>query len=230
VCSCFTKSLDPAKNIFIVPLLYAIWIIISLRKAVRYKYINGFSSYASKEEISVLFISLTPWVGLPIIDYFNLGQATEASVTNTGFLLLLAFQLKRNVDKMRTEHQKLIDSEKKLLTWNTNLRTEVEKRTKELEKINEQKTNTFVNLAHETKTPLTLINNYLDEYIVKKGTSEEINIIKKNIDKISTDIVNFFDLEKFNKGLDVYNHDLVTNFSDLLNDNLILFKEFSILK
>ena len=222
-----TNSLEPAKDIFIIPLLYAIWIIISLRKAVRYKYLNEISSYASKEEISVLFISLTPWVGLPIIDYFNLGQATEASVTNTGFLLLLAFQLKRNVDKMRTEHQKLVDSEKKLLSWNTNLRTEVEKRTKELEKINEQKTNTFVNLAHETKTPLTLINNYLDEFIVKKGTSEEINIIKKNIDKISNDIVNFFDLEKFNKGLAVYNHDLITNFSELLSDNLVLFKEFS---
>lgn len=222
-----TNSLEPAKDIFIIPLLYAIWIIISLRKAVRYKYLNESGSYASKEEISVLFLSLTPWVGLPVIDYFNLGQVTEASVTNTGFLLLLAFQLKRNVDKMRTEHQKLVDSEKKLLSWNTNLRTEVEKRTKELERINEQKTNTFVNLAHETKTPLTLINNYLDEFIVKKGTSEEIDIIKKNIDKISNDIVNFFDLEKFNKGLAVYNHELVTNFSDLLNDNLILFREFS---
>ena len=45
------------------------------------------------------------------------------------------------------------------------LKNEVDKKTEELEIISEQKTNTFVNLAHETKTPLTLINNYLEEYI-----------------------------------------------------------------
>ncbi len=61
---------------------------------------------------------------------------------------------------MRTEHEKLVDSEQRLYNWNTRLQEEVNKRTKELEIINEQRTNTFVNLAHETKTPLTLINNY----------------------------------------------------------------------
>ena len=47
---------------------------------------------------------------------------------------------------MRTEHERLINSEKQLLNWNSNLKNEVDKRTKELEIINEQRTNTFVNL------------------------------------------------------------------------------------
>lgn len=107
------------------------------------------------------------------------------------------------------------------------MQEEVNKRTRELEKINEQRTNTFVNLAHETKTPLTLINNYLEEYINLKGSTEELNVVKKNIEKLSTDIVNFFDLERFNKGIAIYNHDQISNFSEILKDNLILFKEYS---
>ena len=170
-------NLETTKNLLALPVLYAIWVIFSLIKAVKYKYKNSFKSSESKEEIAVLFISITPWVGLPIIDYFNLGQALEASITNIGFLLLMALQVKRHILGVRAEHQQLIDSEKRLLNWNTNLKTEVEKRTKELEKINEQKTNTFVNLAHETKTPLTLINNYLDEYIAKHEESDRKSVV-----------------------------------------------------
>ena len=48
----------------------------------------------------------------------------------------------------------------------------------------EQKT-TFINLAHETKTPLTLINNYLNDYIQKHGNNEEMEVIKNNIEKVN---------------------------------------------
>jgi signal transduction histidine kinase len=222
-----TNSLDDAKNLLILPVLYAIWVIYSLFKAIQFKYANNLQRKEAKEEITVLFLSLTPWIGLPVIAYFNLSQAIEASVTNTGFLLLLALQLKNHIKQIRIEHEKLIRSEKKLVNWNESLKKEVERRTKELEKLNEQKTNTFVNLAHETKTPLTLINNYLDEYISKKGSSEELNVVKKNIDKLSNDIVNFFDLEKLNKGFAIYNHDQVCNFSEILSDDLLLFKKYA---
>jgi signal transduction histidine kinase/DNA-binding NarL/FixJ family response regulator len=221
-----TNSLDDAKNLLILPVLYAIWVICSLFKAIGFKYQNDLRSKEAKEEVTVLFLSLTPWIGLPMIAYFNLSQAIEASVTNTGFLLLLALQLKNHIKQMRIEHEKLMLSEKKLVNWNDSLKKEVERRTKELEKLNEQKTNTFVNLAHETKTPLTLINNYLDEYISKKGSSEELNVVKKNIDKLSNDIVNFFDLERFNKGFAIYNHNQVCNFCEILSDDLALFKKY----
>ena len=128
---------------------------------------------------------------------------------------------------MRTEHKRLIDSERKLLHWNTKLHHEVEKRTRELKKINEQSTNTFVSLAHEAKTPLTLMSNYLNDYLNKGPHSEEIYIIKKNIDKLSADIINFFDLERFKKGLVLYDHDVLSDFSDLLSNSLILFSAFA---
>jgi hypothetical protein len=48
-----------------------------------------------------------------------------------------------------------------------------------------------VNLAHETKTPLILINDYLEEYIHRNGESEELSIVKRSIEKLSNDIINF---------------------------------------
>lgn len=223
-------SLDDAKNFLFLPVLYAVWVIYTLWKSIRHKYRDSFTSHDSREEIIVLMLSISPWIGLPFIAYFNLNQATEASITNTGFLLLLALHVKRHIMQMRVEHEKLITSEKQLVNWNINLKSEVEKRTKELEKINEQRTNTFVNLAHETKTPLTLINNYLEEYINKKGNSEELTVVKKSIDKLSADIINFFDLERFNKGFSVYDHNQICNFSEILSDSLVLFKVYSLKK
>ena len=222
-----TNKLESAKDLLILPVVYALWVIITMVKAIRFKYKKDFSSRQSKEEMAVLLLSLTPWVMLPVIDFFNMGQATEAYITNFGFLSLFALQMKRHIREMRTEHERLINSEKQLLNWNSTLKNEVDKRTKELEIINEQRTNTFVNLAHETKTPLTLINNYLEEYISNNNPSEELDIVKRNLDKLSSDIVNLFDLEKFNKGFAFYNHNLVCNFSEILKDSITLFKQYA---
>ena len=213
-------SLETAQNILILPVLYAVWVIITLFKAIRSKYQNDFCSYESKEEMVVLFTSLAPWVSLPVIVYFDQNQALETFITNGGFLLLLSLQVKRHINELREEHQRLVDSEQRLLNWNTILQKEVEKRTRELERINEQRTNTFVNLAHEIKTPITLINNYLNEYIRAKGNSDELTVVKRSFDKLSNDIVNLFDLERFNKGFAIYNHHQVVNFSEVVNDCL----------
>ncbi|MDN3657811.1 ATP-binding protein [Ferruginibacter paludis] len=223
-----TEKLEDAKDLLALPVVYALWVIISMIKAIRYKYKKDFSSRESKEEMTVLLISLTPWVMLPVIDFFNMGQGTEACITNIGFLSLFALQMKRHIHEMRAEHNRLVESQKELQNWNSNLTNEVTKRTKELEIINQQRTNTLVNLAHETKTPLTLINNYLEEYIQKTTPSEELNIVKRNINKLSSDIVNLFDIEKFNKGFAVYNHNQLCNFSDILKDSMALFEKYAI--
>lgn len=94
------------------------------------------------------------------------------------------------------------------------------------QRANQEKTNTFINLAHETKTPLTLLNNYLDEYIKKYGRNREIEIIKWNVQRMTTDVVNFFDLERFSKGFN-YDHNQVTNLSDILTKKLPLYKSLA---
>ena len=207
-------NLNIAKTLLILPVLYAIWVIVSLVK---------FESRESKEEFAGLLLGLSPWVGLPIIDFFDLGQAVEASVTNSGFLLLLSLQVKNHISTLRKEHERIVLSEKQLLNWNNSLKEEVEKRTSEIKSIIEERTNTLVNLAHETKTPLTLIDNYLEEYIKKNGEKPELAIVKRSLGKITTDISNIFDLERLNRGMSLYNHNQPANFTDLINDSLILF-------
>src|SRR5690606_17013355 len=88
------------------------------------------------------------------------------------------------------------------------------------------KTRNFINLVHETKTPLTLIKNYLDEYINKYGAAGELNIIKTGIDKLTADVINLFDVERFSKGIDVYRHNKVSDFCEILNNNLPLFEYY----
>jgi DNA-binding CsgD family transcriptional regulator len=134
-----TGNLETAKKLLIIPTAYALSVIITLIKAVRYKYKNSFKTKEAKEEMAVSFLSLTPWVSLPVIDYFNLGQAVEATTTNAGFLLLLALQIKQHISKVKAEHKRLIDSEEKLLGWNERLLAEVEKRTKEIERLSTDK-------------------------------------------------------------------------------------------
>ncbi len=97
----------------------------------------------------------------------------------------------------------------------------------EREEANKQKTQFYINLAHEIKTPLTLIQNYLEKYINKKGIDKDLGVVKQNIDKLIRDIVNYMDAEKLTKDQIFYNHDLIINFSDLLKSKIVLFKSFA---
>lgn len=222
-----TGNLQLAQNLLFLPMAYAAWVIFSLRKAVGLKYNNDFSTSRARQERAVLLLSLTPWVGLPLIDILHLGQAIEASITNVGFLSLFALQVKEQVIEARQEHEQLLLSEQKLKWWNTTLQAEVEKRTRELARINEEQMNTFINLAHETKTPLTMVNSYMMDYMEKHGNDEELAIVKNNLDKLSDDIVNLFDVEKFKKGFAVYEHDQVAPISKLLDEVIPLFRVYA---
>ena len=130
-----SDELNTAKDILILPVLYALWVIYSLIKAIRFKYSNDFTSYEYKTELTVLFLSITLWIGVPFIAYFDSSQWIEVSITNGGFLLLLALHLNRSIQQIKMDHERLIESQHMLTTWNEQLRAEVDKRTKELQKI-----------------------------------------------------------------------------------------------
>ena len=218
----FSGSLNTAKNVLVIPVLYALWVIYSLFKAVRYKYNNQISSTESKEELAVLFLSLATWVGLPVIDYWNIGQAVEATTTNFGFLLLFSLQVKRHIKEIRLEHQRLIDSEKRLLLLNNNLQWEVTRVTHELEKIIEQQANAFINLTHEIQGPLALINDNLSKSAHQTQDNDGFYVMKSNLDRLSDDIEDLIHLKKAFKGLSTYHHGLISNFSAVIKDSLIL--------
>jgi len=129
--------------------------------------------------------------------------------------LFFAFSLTYSFNQ---EHHDLIDLK------NT-LEKKVEDRTLQLEEAQKQKTNFFVNIAHETKTPLTLISNYLDKYLKKHNREDDILIIKNNIDKLKKDMINFLDMQKLERGQIFYNHNQIINLSYLLNEKINLFTE-----
>lgn len=219
-------DLKVAQNLLILPVLYSSWLVILVIRSIRDKYDNHFSGMESKQELIVLLLSLAPWISLPVISFLDISQAIEASVTNVGFLLLFSLQVKQNIKQIRVDHEKLLESESRLRAWNTNLQDEVNKRTKELEKAHHIRSTNFINLVHETKTPLTLIQNYLEEYINKNGSDENLEIVKVGVDKLTADVINLFDIERFSKGIDVYRHNKVSDFSEILKSSLPLFEYY----
>lgn len=221
-----TDNLKNTEKLLILPVLYAIWVISSLIHAIRVKYQKGQGNKESRVEITVLLLSIVPWIGLPVVTYFDMGQTVEALITNLGFLLLFGFQVKHNIKLARAEHKKLLESERKLQSWNTDLHEQVKLRTAQLERLNEQRMNNFINLVHEIKTPLTLVKNYVEEYIENHSKSEELEIIKGGVDKLITDVVNLFDTDRFTKGIGVYNHSQITDLSSILEKDVIFFEAY----
>jgi signal transduction histidine kinase/DNA-binding NarL/FixJ family response regulator len=213
----------------VIPFFYGLGFIYYTARALRIKFKESkkegkvFDDPLYEHAIAA-YISMVCWAALPVIVFFGDFQVLEHSMTNAGFLMMTIIYVRSAITQSRREYQKLLDSERNLQQLNQDLRKKVRRRTRKLQQIMEERKTTFINLAHETKTPLTLINNYLDDYIQKNRNSEEINIIKQNIWRLTTDIVNFFDIESYEKGFSMYNHEQVSNFSVLLNAKLILFQ------
>jgi len=196
-----TGKLEAAQNLLIIPVVYALWVLLSLKRAIRYKYDWNLSSSDARQEVIILFISLSPWVGLPLISYFNLSQWMEASVTNFGFLLLMALHVNRHIVQIRREHERLIESERKLMTWNEELKEEVEKRTIELERITaerrfEENSRQF-NLTNREKEIAKLIC----EGYTYKQIGEELYIAERTVAK---HVQNIFEKVRVSSKMELY--------------------------
>ncbi len=92
------------------------------------------------------------------------------------------------------------------------------------ERIRLAQTDFFVNLAHEIKTPLTLIANYLDSFARRYGTSPELGVVRRSVHKLSRDMLQFFDVLKMEKGMSSYLHEQRSDFSALVVDQATLFR------
>jgi len=147
----------------------------------------------------------------------------SSDITYSVFLINALFFAFALTDSFNKEHRDLIDLK-------DNLEQKVQMRTKQLEEANKQKTDFFINIAHETKTPLTLISNYFDKHLQKHGITKDLDIVKKNIDRLKKDMVNFLDLEKLGQGQVFYNHDKIINLSDLVKQKIILFRDIALKK
>jgi two-component system sensor histidine kinase ChiS len=141
-------------------------------------------------------------------------------VFETLFMLLLVFFSYIITRHFNLEHAQLRE-------LNVKLEQKVRERTRQVEAKEQQKTRFFINLAHETKTPLTLISNYMAAYLQEHGGNRELNIISHNIEKLKLDMINFLDYEKLEKGKIFYNHDQIVNASRLAEMQVKLFRELA---
>jgi two-component system sensor histidine kinase ChiS len=141
------------------------------------------------------------------------------------FVIIMVFETnaREAQEELAHKHEEIVEKNEIL----TSQHEELTIVTEQLERMYKQRTNTFINLAHETKTPLTLINNHLERYIDRMEVNADLQIIKANIERLNSDIVNFFDIERFNKGLDLYDHSIASDFSAMLNDKIPLYKSLA---
>jgi signal transduction histidine kinase/DNA-binding NarL/FixJ family response regulator len=238
---CITGDFGMSRKLaMIVPFFYTLSFLYSLREAIKDRNTDS-NELGSKKDIigmyiAVILFGILPLIGFfetnlndwlrPILHFHNGSQVVEILITNSGLVVMALLFVRKTVRQAKDEYNQLINSKKQLQEMNSELTIKVKERTQELELANEQKVNVFINLAHETKTPLTLISNYLDEYIRKYGQTdnEDLRLLKKAIGNLTKDIVNFFDMEKILKGINLYNHNHISNFSELLSESVSLFK------
>lgn len=204
------------RCVFIIPGIYAITALYATGKWIFIEYKEEKNINSTRERLYI-FLAVVFWCTQPLVGAFaGAPKWIVGLFSNINFLVLNTYFMLQLVRKSKNEYLQLQQS-------NKTLKDKVEERTRQIEKANEERTNTFVNLVHETKTPITLINNYIEEFINTHGHKNELTIVKRSIDKLYKDLSNLFDLERYNKGYIIYNHDQVANFSQILTDNFTLF-------
>ena len=100
-------------------------------------------------------------------------------------------------------------------------RRQLERRQKEM---NEEKMNFFTQVAHEIKTPLSLVKSPMEDILERKqwdeDTESDLNIMKKNIDRLLELVYQLLDFRKIDSGsitLSSENLDLKAIVSDIVD-------------
>ncbi len=211
------------KLVVIIPFAFTVFYVYTLTKSVWPK-IRHLPSGIERQETLGLYISVLLWATLPVIVYFDGSQVVENGITNMGFMIMSVVFVRSAIFKSREDFAKLQESKEQLVQANETLLTKVKERTQELEIANQKRLNSFINLMHETKTPLTLINNCLDDLMQKYGASEETDITKLNLVKLNRNMNNFFDVHKLDRGIHIYDHSINIDFSEMIKNAI---REFS---
>jgi signal transduction histidine kinase/DNA-binding response OmpR family regulator len=214
------------RAVVIIPFGFSIFYLYILTKHLwpRYKRLK---SGIEREEMAGLYLSVVLWATLPIIVFYDGSQLLEHSITNTGFMIMSVVYVRSAIFRSRKDHYELQRSKRQLEKSNELLQEKVEARTRELKLANEKRINSFINLMHETKTPLTLINHCLQKLVDKYGQSEEMDITTYSLEKLNRNMNNFFDARKLERGIHIYDHSLVTHISKLVNENIEWFNHWA---
>lgn len=71
-------------------------------------------------------------------------------------------------------------------------------------------------IADELKTPLTLINNHMESYSQDVNEDERLEVVKQNLNILSTYLNNYLHIEKISRGVPLFEHKTNTNLSEFM--------------
>lgn len=219
--------------IAIVPGGYAVFAVFRINLGVR-KNLNYLTEKVNHFKLKLLSANLgiISLIALAMAQY-SLNPILEVVMVNSGLIIISVIFLIIHISDSQSDYNKLVQSEIKLQEYSEKLEQKVIQRTKDLELVNEQRTHTFVNLAHETRTPLTLIKNNIDELKKKNKNlkkNKELDSIKRNCERLNEQITNILNVEKAIKGYNLYNHNTVLNLSEYTESIISSFKPYSLKK
>lgn len=161
-------------------------------------------------------LTITSIIGLSRLPFWVMNNFLKIAVAFT-----FAYALARRFNKEFTDLVELKENLEKKVEENTR---ELRRAKEKIEEASAQKTNYFINVAHETKTPLTLIGNYLDRYSKRVGPSDELTIVKENFKLLRESMILFLDVQKFEQGEVIYNNSSIINLSKALSLKTPLLK------
>jgi DNA-binding NarL/FixJ family response regulator/signal transduction histidine kinase len=176
-------------------------------------------------------VALLCWITLPVIVFLGDYQVLQHSVINAGFIAMTIVHIRSTVLASHREQKELVVSQKRLweskqslLKLNAELNEKIQERTKALEYSHEKRNSIFIKLAHEIKTPLTLINNFLDLQKQNHGNTAELTKLSEYISQLNDHIIDFFRLEEVNYGAGQYDHSSLINLSEIITNNSSQYK------
>jgi signal transduction histidine kinase/DNA-binding NarL/FixJ family response regulator len=120
-----------------------------------------------------------------------------------------------------------------LIDLKNTLEEKVKDRTEELKitnqkllEENQKRIDFFVNLSHETKTPLMLINGLLNRHIKEEGITQNLKICLQLLNIMTKNVTNFLKSEKLSRNKIDYNNEIYC-ISNQLKQKAVLFSDIS---
>jgi DNA-binding CsgD family transcriptional regulator len=89
------------KHGVLIPCIYAIICVIAMYRSIKIK--QGENKKLGKEMILSL-IAISPWVSMPILSYFRVGQLPEVLVMNGGFLFITGLFIWETIQQSREDN------------------------------------------------------------------------------------------------------------------------------
>jgi signal transduction histidine kinase/DNA-binding NarL/FixJ family response regulator len=207
------------KKLFFVQITYFVFFILLLIFVICTVRYLIFKKNLKNQKEKIIFVG---YLVLSVIIIFYTIQRTLAIEPNpvvirTFFLFMALLFVYAQANDFNKEHAELAELTDKL-------ERKVQERTRELNEAKMQKETFFISIAHELKTPLTIILHQFQQYEKKHESTEELSHIRTCLDKLRRNIVYFLDINKLEKGLVHYDHSQIVEIKKFLKDKVNYFK------